>query len=311
MSYRLENGESLPDGLKRIAGEQIDEAEQSLRAPQEGRDEAVHDARKRFKKVRAVLRLVRDEIGEETYQRENVFFRDLGRQLAEVRESAVTIETLDSLIERYADQLAADAFEGMRAALVERHEAIIQRILGDGEAMEAVADKLADARSRIEALPIRKDGFSAIEDGLKRVYRRGYKGRSKAYREPEPENFHEWRKRVKYLWYHSRILRPLWSEIFAELAEQIHDLSDYLGDAHDYAEFNRLLAEQGIDLGSEREVRALAALSEARRKHLEIEASPLGARIYAEKPKRFVKRWERYWEIRRQTEDLDQPINVI
>ena len=64
MSYRLELNESLPDGIKRIVKEQIDQALEQLRESPEGRNEAVHDARKRFKKIRAVLRLVRDEIGE-------------------------------------------------------------------------------------------------------------------------------------------------------------------------------------------------------------------------------------------------------
>ena len=60
MSYRLEPQEPLGAGIKRIAREQIDQALEQLTANPENRDEAVHDARKRFKKIRAALRLVRD-----------------------------------------------------------------------------------------------------------------------------------------------------------------------------------------------------------------------------------------------------------
>jgi hypothetical protein len=54
MSYRLEPAETLSDGIKRIAKEQIDQALEQFWDCPEGRNEAVHDARKRFKKIRAV-----------------------------------------------------------------------------------------------------------------------------------------------------------------------------------------------------------------------------------------------------------------
>ncbi|NIR50351.1 hypothetical protein GWO43_17745 [candidate division KSB1 bacterium] len=62
MSYRLDDQETLPDGITRIATEQVGRALGQLTTGVDDRDEAVHDARKCLKKVRAVLRLVRDEI---------------------------------------------------------------------------------------------------------------------------------------------------------------------------------------------------------------------------------------------------------
>lgn len=75
MSYQLESTEKLSTGLKRIVREQIDDAIHQLTDLPDGQAEAVHDVRKRFKKIRAVLRLVRDEIGSDVYKRENVFYR--------------------------------------------------------------------------------------------------------------------------------------------------------------------------------------------------------------------------------------------
>ena len=69
MAYRLEAGETLPHGLKRIVREQLDDAIAGLRSAR-GSDApaAVHNARKDIKKTRSVLRLARDEIGDELYR---------------------------------------------------------------------------------------------------------------------------------------------------------------------------------------------------------------------------------------------------
>ncbi|MDJ0593815.1 MAG: CHAD domain-containing protein [Pleurocapsa sp. MO_226.B13] len=93
MTYRLQAHESLPQAINRIATEQIEKAIGELAATEElGVDEAVHQARKRLKKTRAVIRLVRDRLGKETYKQANARFRDLGRTLAELRDSLVRIK---------------------------------------------------------------------------------------------------------------------------------------------------------------------------------------------------------------------------
>ncbi len=297
MSYRLEVNEPLAAGIKRIATEQIDSALAQLNDAPEGHDEAVHDARKRFKKIRAVLRLVRDEIGEEVYKRENICYRDAGRQLSEVRDSAVMVETLDDLTEHFAAQLAPAAFAAGRAKLVLAHQSFKRYILDDQDVLAEVAETIRDARPRIANLPIEHHDFSALRGGLRRVYKRGRNRLADAYDEPLSENFHEWRKRIKYLWYHTRILRPIWRNIFAELADELHDLSDYIGDDHDLAELRGVVQQQPEIFSDDEEIALLTALIDERRAELETAARPLGERIYAEKPDDFVARVAAYWEI--------------
>jgi CHAD domain len=80
--YRLEDGEFVPYGMRRIARGQLDPALEELEGqPNRKLDEAVHETRKRLKRLRASLRLERFAIGDETYRRENAAFRDLGKRL--------------------------------------------------------------------------------------------------------------------------------------------------------------------------------------------------------------------------------------
>lgn len=305
MSYALETGESVAKGIKRIAHEQVDKALDELTTtanePEADRNEAVHDARKRFKKIRALVRLVRDEIGEDVYQHENRAYRDAGRLLAAVRDSYVMVETVDDLLEHFADQVNGAEFVPLREALLVRHQAAKQRVLDDEEKLSEAIARVKAARSRIDDWPIDEDDFDAIEDGLKRVYKRGYKGMANAYDKGTPTAFHEWRKRVKYLWYHIRILAPLWPTLFAELADEVHQLANYLGDHHDLAVLHKRLQEHPMEGVEQDTVDAVIGLSKQRRTQLEAKAKPLGARIYVEKPKVFIERMDAYWSAYEET----------
>ncbi len=75
------------------------------------------------------------------------------------------------------------------------------------------------------------------------------------------------------------------------MIDQTHELTELLGDHHDLA----VLAE---DLGGRPELGDRApfeAAIERRQEQLLDAALELGARLYAEKPKAFAKRIERYW----------------
>jgi CHAD domain-containing protein len=82
-SFRFTPGEPVPDEVRRVARGRIDHALDELRGRSDSsREEAVHEARKDMKKLRALLRLVRGELGDDVYRAENACFRDTARRLA-------------------------------------------------------------------------------------------------------------------------------------------------------------------------------------------------------------------------------------
>src|SRR5262249_21269392 len=104
MSFELKPGESPRKGVRRIVRKQGEDALEVLTGSHNGsRDEAVHEARKSFKKVCAVLRLVRPVIGEAVFRAENACFRDAARPLTEVRDAKILVETLDGLTEHFQE----------------------------------------------------------------------------------------------------------------------------------------------------------------------------------------------------------------
>ena len=300
MSYRLGSREAVPAGIKRLALEQVDEALAQLAGSNGDLDEAVHSARRCFKKLRAVLRLVRNEIGEKIYKRENALYRDVGRRLSTVRHSAVKLKTLDKLVEHCGDQSVLDAVAGARERLTSERRTAVQDALGE-QLMAEVRTTVREARSRVDTWPIARDDFSALNVGLRRVYKRGRSRLAAARTRCDDESLHEWRKQVKYLWYHIRILRLCWPSMLGELASSLHDLSDTLGDDHDLAELRCVLLESrhvGND-GSESHV--LTSLIDQRRAELQPAARSLGQRVYAEEPAAFAGRVTAYWRAGRQS----------
>ena len=57
--------------------------------------DAIAEVRKCFKRVRAALRLAREEFGDDLYHEENWCFRDAARPLTLVRDARVSVETAD------------------------------------------------------------------------------------------------------------------------------------------------------------------------------------------------------------------------
>ena len=129
----------------------------------------------------------------------------------------------------------------------------------------------------------------ALVPGLERAYRRGRERMREAEEDPSTERLHEWRKRAKDHWYHLRLVRDAWPQELEARADEVHRLTDLLGDDHDLA----ILAGEAQAAGEASDDRAdLLAAIDRRRAGLKAEAFKLGARVYAEKPKAFGRRME-------------------
>ena len=208
-SYRLHVREHVPDGIRRIARGQLVDGHAQL-ADASGRDlgEAVHETRKRLKRLRALVRLSRDAIGDEAYERENTAFRMAGRRLSGARDAQVLLETLDAIGERFADELPERVTADLRAHLRDEHERAQTQLRENDSDTTAVLQTLTDAVARTPAWTFEDDDdFAALAPGLRRVYARGRKRMRAARRDPGPENLHEWRKRVKDLWHATQVVR--------------------------------------------------------------------------------------------------------
>jgi CHAD domain-containing protein len=283
-AYRLKESEPLPEAMARVARGRIDHAMDELRGRTDSTPvEAVHEARKDMKKLRGLLRLARGELGGRSFARENACFRDVARELAGARDADVMLETLAGLT-------YLPAGEGWQVR--KRIQADRARNGGGGDREAAARSAVAilkEARGRVSDWPLERDSFGALAKGLETSYRRGRRAYEVAMDEPTVESLHEWRKRVKDLWYHHTLLRSLWPRVMEAAGDEAHALSDRLGDDHDLAVLAAWVEENAAG------GREFFEAVERRRSELQAEAFALGARVYAEKPEAFAKRMKGLW----------------
>jgi CHAD domain-containing protein len=288
----LRRDESGTHGVRRIARHRISDALELLEKKKLD-DEAVHAARKELKRARATLRLLRDALGSSTYSRENIALRDVARPLSAARDGRVLLDTLDKLVARFG--LAAQSLPLDELRKVLRRERLRTRRSLTEASSRQLRKALRESLDRSARWRVGEQGWRVIGPGLTRIYAKGRKGFEASRARRSGENLHEWRKQVKYLWHQFQVLEPLWPALIGELADQTHQLADYLGDDHDLAVLReRVLEHKDVFLDPARRS-ALLALMDRLRVELQDKAFVLGARIYEERPKEFETRFGRYW----------------
>ncbi len=294
MSFKLTHREPIPEGIRRIWHEELQAAIYDLERS-ENPHETVHQCRKTFKRLRAVLRLVRFALGKKAYKRENRFYRDLGRKLSGMRDAQVMLEALDTLRQALGEAQADEPLEPFRQYLLDHLRACEGEFFEETNLLENVSDELRHGRKRIDRLSLGKPKFASIRPGLQRIYQQGHEAFRIAKREPTDEHLHQWRKRVKYLWHQIELLHLAWVPVLDAYAAELHRLSDLLGADHDLCVLEEFLREGGL-AGGPMLTTELEGIFIAERALLRNELFPLGKKIYQEKPKHFARRIETYYQ---------------
>lgn len=289
MPYVFAQNESIPENCKRLMCELVDTIILQLGDESNNRDEAIHDARKAFKQLRAVLRLLRAELEEKFYQTQNQLYRDLSMQLAPLRDAYVLIESLDKALvgEKNPEVLAKAKI--LRKDLNKHYKAIRRSLLTEGGAVSQVITQLQSHRAEIDGWGFPPNKFRVIKNGLERSYQQGKKRLKAAYQMNSAEGFHEWRKAVKSLWYHCRLLEKSNPEKLLGYIPELKTLSEYLGDANDFAVLEDYLAQH--ELGQD-----FSAMVKAKQQELLAKAEALGKVLYQEDKRQFIKTIKLGWK---------------
>jgi CHAD domain-containing protein len=293
MAYCFKREESVSKAVRRLGRERIEHALDCLK--DSDRAEAVHCARKDIKKVRAVLRLVHTRIPKKKFRRLTGGLREAATHLAPSRDAHIKAQILRKLAVHFKAQLAPGALRGIRAPLRKTAAQEMRRFVKEKTA-GTVESILRREMTAFQRLKVGGKGWRGIGRGVKAAYRQGRRAYRAVEGDSSPENLHAWRKRVKDLWYHVRLLHPVWPEQMEAIAHELEALGKTLGDDHDLAMLKQDVEKRFIGRGHDRELEALNALIEQRHGELRAAALALGARFYAEKPSIFCNRLAGYWK---------------
>lgn len=253
MGYFFERNEPVPMAIRRILAELFDEATTELNPENKGICSGIHNTRKCFKKIRCLLYLVSGELGKDFYQEKDDLFRDMGRQLAMIRDAEAIIEAYDKLdippVEKQRGITAGT--NSVRTALVQRLNDIGVKQLEVKDAELHLSQELKALRLNLEHWPIHYVDFTSIAAHYKRNYRQGKQCLKQAYQTPTDKHFHLWRKRTKAFGYHSRLLRECCPPVMDHRIAMSKTLEDLLGQDHDLAVLRSILKHKNPRVAQE------------------------------------------------------------
>ena len=308
--------ERLTDGLRRMALTQLDLAIELLGGDGGAvpRAIAVHETRKSLKRLRALMALLRGELGERQFAHEDAVLRGAGLRLAGARDAEVLVSTLDELVRANRKQLAhRRGVARLRSQLVAERDTASERAREDAWTRAQVVADLRSLRGRVQAWSLpHRDGIESVEVGPG-APSAGSPPSSPGGRRPGGNGraMHRWRKRVKDLRYAAAMLdrrapghrgkatadgenggsqrrseQRTDAGRIRRLARRADELGELLGEEHDLALLAGRLKAAGSRGGSVRlEVgaptrRILLKLIARRRRRLSRKALQKGKRLY-------------------------------
>jgi CHAD domain-containing protein len=294
MSFKLKAGKGLGKELRRVVVEDIDEALESLAHP--ARQGAVHDARKRVKRIRAVLRLASGALGKRAFARENQAFREIGGKLSPMRDAEVLMQAFDGIKGELMKSSPRSTVLLVGRHIADHRRTALARGLDAGQAVDQAGTALRQARARARQWTLHGKEWPALEPGFTRVYAQGRKRFEAALDDPVSDRFHAWRKRVKDLMYEVRLLRGLWPSVFKAWESDLDALAHLLGDDHDLAVLQATIDHDLRPALNMHDRSGLLRVLEHRRRRLEQDARPAGRRLFAERPKDVGKYIQAQWD---------------
>lgn len=300
MAYRIKRGEELRHAVKRMAHRELGEARDALSdrrgaAARDGTKRGViaevHDVRTALKKTRALIRLVGPAVDGAARDADQDL-RGIGRRLSKVRDSEVLLETFDRLrrsIGARDDGELADARHALEGLLREQVRAL------SAAERRALSSGLGRARREVADWAPKDDRWRNLARGLFDGYRRCRQRMRTAYDEETAAAFHAWRRAVKTHRYQIQVFAPLWPDELETRRSGLERIGDLLGEEHDLATLAETLHDERVCVGDDAACRKLLAALEKRQHELRLTARPLGARLFAEKPGAFARRFHAYF----------------
>lgn len=296
MSYRIGVSEPIDLALSRILQEEVSKALSHVRLIDE-RPKAVHEARKSLKRMRALLVLLRPLDRDKDIRNAEKQVRSVARGLSTMRDSYVVCEAA-ALLEKNAHIGNRQLLRDVRSWLQARRDKA-QHKLDPSHVQSAIAE-LKSLENTLADIKFKNASIDALLSSAQNTYRKGRAAMAVALAHENEEEMHEWRKLVQAHWRHMRLLGDAWAEESKARVELARELSEVLGVHHDLAILRQTILANKLVFVDASDIEMLCDAIDVQQRQRALRATTLAERLYAEKPKPFLKRWSVYWQASRQ-----------
>lgn len=284
MSFTLNPAEPIRRGLKQVTRHQLRGADKRLR---DNGEDAVHEARKSVKKVRAVVMLLR-QTDADGLGRDERRLRAAAQTLSTLRDSEAVVATFDLLRTRFPKGLPEQANALIRRQLVRTRTRIAKKARHNRRLAHA-AHTLRDVRRSIKHWRVPAMNTLDLPDLLKASYRASRKAMHRAEHTTAAPDLHRWRKRIKTLWYQLRLTESRAPRVRGEI-QDLERLEAWLGEHNNLTVLQaRIAADDDVRHRAPEALRVLVVMSGRLQSTLRRKSFALGRRLLTERPKAFAR----------------------
>ncbi|NRP69695.1 hypothetical protein ILFOPFJJ_00567 [Ensifer psoraleae] len=297
MSYAFNPGWPFTEDFRAVGAEQIEHAVAVLEHRPQGVHEAIHDARKNFKRLRSLYRLVASDAP--LFQKqENARIRAMARNLSTARDAAALVENINYLRGQTKSDEQSTALDQVYTILAERRDRIAE---SEADIEVKIASTIIDCEQALAALAHvtfndgKRNSAARLKKGWRRTLKRAACARAACEAGTDATLFHELRKQAQDYRMQLALMREIWPSAMGAKRTEAKALVDVLGHLNDLATLTSLINEEpGLAGSSQNQAHLLSAVI-TREEALRAEARQRAAAVFLDKPKDESRTIELLW----------------
>ncbi|MCV9998362.1 CHAD domain-containing protein [Pararhizobium sp. YC-54] len=298
MSYHIRPSDHFTAEFKAVGTEQLTLAINTLTGRPQGLAEAIHDARKNFKRLRSLYRLAAADIP--AFRRsENARIRNMARTLSTSRDATALVEVCQYLVEHAGNGDERAALKRIGKMLIARRD----EHADDGNLLEktvaaaiTTCHRALDALSSITFQDGSKKGAKRIAKGWRKTLERAAAAREACTDTTDAHLFHELRKRSQDYRFYLDLLQRLWPSAMHAKRIEVTKIVDLLGRHNDLALLASLADEQPHLFGKSEDVAYLLSAVITRQKFLREAALKVADSVFRDDPKEESRTISLLWQ---------------
>ena len=285
--------QNIGNRLIRTISHQVEKAGYFCQAENISSNQKVHELRRGFKRLRALLRFFR-EIPDSPAIQLNEDIRNFGKLLAPLRESGVNTDLFEKEF-CFNPHLQEKKIRSARELLARKNKDLVERGFIENNLHNTIRTFFDGFETILtqnnSELPTRIQLFSEVSQS--------YLKSTTIYRQlpanPHPGEWHELRKKLKRLWYQFDFIKFLHPRYFKLKTDQLNKITDQLGDDHDLHVFAEDLLAEGYGFDNE-ELRILTNQAEHLREINLLKLQPRLKQFFSAPPEEFDQKLERFFK---------------
>ncbi|GAB1450676.1 hypothetical protein MASR2M47_07320 [Draconibacterium sp.] len=255
---------------------------------------AVHEMRKSFKRLRALL-LFYDEYPDEFPQEFSIQVKGYGRSLSIMRESFVNTQIFERLTAGN-NLISERKLKSAKEKLLSKNREIIDNSFFGSEGFQNLHQFTAELEQQVVRFEIDRPSQLQLAKQLVISYQKAFDCYQLIGIDSDGDELHKLRKKLKRLWYQFELIQYLHPRYFRQKSDQLNKITEQLGEDHDLFVFLNDLKLDSLGFDAP-EIEIIENQVEHLREINLLKLNPRLKQLFNEPPSFFTQKMEQFFKV--------------